>query len=323
MENKLQPLLAKAAEAWQVTTDNVVQLLTLQHTKAVRINALKAKKTTLRDIKALGVELEPIAWCKNAYRVISGYDKLSSSKLFNSGEFILQDPSSFVPVLALSPQPGEAILDICAAPGGKTSHIAAITKNKARLTANDTSRIRFFKMREIFERYGVQAETTLYDGRFMRKQFAGQQFDKILLDAPCSGEAAINPNRPKTYEQWSPSKVKRLSRLQEQLIMVAYDLLKPGGTLVYSTCTIAPEENECVVDYLLKRRKAVIEPFNIDIDNARNGLVEWHGKKLNSEISKTYRLLPSDLHEAFYTAKITKPLTDIEDEDTYMPTKQI
>jgi len=318
MDTRLQPLLERTADAWQVSVDEAQVLLSLRHPKAVRINLLKAKKTTLKDIKALGVEFAPISWCKDAYIVSSGYEKLSKSDLFISGAFILQDPASFVPVLALDPRAGEYVLDICAAPGGKTTHIAALSKNKAHITANDTSRTRFFKMRDLFTTYGVQADTVLYDGRFLRKHLGTQQYDKILLDAPCSGEAAINPANPKSYEQWSTSKVKRLSRLQEQLIMIAYDLLKPNGTLVYSTCTIAPEENELVIDYLLKRRGAQIAQIDTPIEGARQGLTSWHGKALNPQLAKTYRILPTTSHEAFYTAKITKPTGDIADDaDVY------
>lgn len=315
--NTIAQLLENAALAWGISVDDAKNLLSLPRIRSVRINTLKVRKGTLSDIAKDGILLAPIDWAPNCYTVHSGYEKVSSHPAVLNGEYFLQNAASFVPVLALDPKPGDDILDLCAAPGGKTTHIAAITKNRAHITANDTSRVRFFKMREIFERYGIKADTTLFDGRYLRKQFAGKQFDKILLDAPCSGEAAIDPAKPKTYEQWSLAKVKRLSRLQEQLIVIAYDLLKPGGTLVYSTCTIAPEENECVVNYLLKRRKAVIEPIDIPIDHANNGLIEWHGKKMTSALSSTYRLLPSTLNEAFYTAKITKPLTDIENEDEY------
>lgn len=318
MDTRLQTLLERAADAWQVSIGDAQNLLSLANNKSVRINPLKAKKSTLKDIKTLGVDLRPISWCPNAYTVTKGREKLSTSELFNSGLFILQDPASFVPVLALDPKPGEDILDICAAPGGKTTHIAALSKNKAHIVANDTSRARFFKMRDMFSRYGVQAVTTLYDGRFLRKSLQGKMFDKILLDSPCSGEAAMSPNRPKSYEQWSLAKVKRLSRLQEQLITVAYDVLKPGGTLVYSTCTIAPEENELVIDYLLKKRGAELLQINVHVTDAKPALTNWHGKQLSPELAKAYRLLPNAEHEAFFVAKIYKPLNDTAtQEDTY------
>ncbi len=318
MDNRLQQLIERAAMAWQVSFDEAEQLLGLHRQKTVRINPLRSKKSSKKDIADIGVALKPVDWCTDAYTVIKGYDKLSKSQLFTDGVFILQDAASFLPVLALNPKPGEAILDVCAAPGGKTTHIAALSKNKALITANDTSRARFFKMRDMFERMNITAQTTLFDGRVLRKQFADKQFDKILLDAPCSGEAAMSPDNPKSYEQWSIAKIKRLSRLQEQLLITAYDLLTPGGQLVYSTCTIAPEENEQVIQYLLKRRKAIIKPVAIAIDTKVPGLTEWNGKQLNPELANTIRLKPSQQHEAFYTALLQKPLDDSnEPDDTY------
>lgn len=318
MDSRLHTFIDRTATAWNVPIAQAAQLIAAPKQKSLRLNPLKAKKTTTKDLKALGIELQPISWCSDAYGVTKGYDKISSSQPFIDGACILQDAASFVPVLALNPKPGEDILDICAAPGGKTTHIAAIAKNKANILANDTSRARFFKMRTMFERMNVKAETTLYDGRNLVRQFADTRFDKILLDAPCSGEAAIDPASPKTYEQWSIAKVKRLSRLQEQLIMTAYDLLKPGGTLVYSTCTIAPEENELVIEYLLKRRAAKLQQIDIPISGVRTGITNWHGKQLSSQLSKAYRLVPNTDHESFFVAKITKPLSDIGDqEDTY------
>ena len=317
MSDRLELLIERTAQAWSVDATAARELMTYDHKKALRINPLKAKKSSLKDIKESGVSLELITWCANAYSVVTGYEGLSKSNLFSDGVFILQDAASFIPVLALDPKPGESVLDICAAPGGKTTHIAALAKNKAQITANDTSRARFFKMRDMFTRMNVNAETTLYDGRVLAKQLDGTLFDKILLDAPCSGEAAIQPNDPKTYEQWSIAKIKRLSRLQEQLLLTAYDLLKPGGTLVYSTCTISPEENELVVNHLLKRRNAQVQPININIDGVMPGITHWNGKQLDSAVSKTYRLLPTEHHEAFYTAKITKPLQVVDDSDVY------
>lgn len=318
MDSRLQTFIERTAGAWNMTPEHVLKLISLPKQKSLRINPLNAKKSTVKDIKSLGVDLAPINWCDNAYKVTKGYEKLSTSEPFIHGACILQDAASFVPVLALDPKAGESVLDICAAPGGKTTHIATLTKNKANIIANDTSRARFFKMRDMFERMNVKAETTLYDGRNLARHFGDKRFDKILLDAPCSGEAAIDPANPKTYEQWSVAKIKRLSRLQEQLIIAAYDLLKPSGTLVYSTCTIAPEENELVVNYLLKRRHAILDPINVKLTHVRPGITNWHDRPLSSELTKTYRLLPSTDHEAFYAAKISKPLMSADDEDMLM-----
>lgn len=310
-------IIETTSQAWSVDATEAFRLLSLPRRRCVRLNSLKMRKSTISELAKQGIKLEPLEWAENCYWVSEGNELLSTNGLVLNGEVFLQNAASFLPVLAIDPKAGESILDICAAPGGKTTHIASITRNKAEIIANDTSRTRFFKMREIFKKYGVNAETTLLDGRIMRKHFANKQFDKILLDAPCSGEAAVNPGNPKTYATWSQSKVKRLSRLQEQLIVVAYDLLKPGGVLVYSTCTIAPEENELVINYLLKRRAAELLPINIDITDARQGITSWKGKQLKQELVNTMRLLPSIQHEAFFTAKIQKPFNTKEPEDEY------
>ena len=311
---RINSIIENSAAVWGVTFAEAENLLAINHQKAVRVNPLNAKKSTITNIKKLSVDLKAISWCKDAYTATGAYAELSKTKMFASGEYILQDPASFVPVLALDPKPGDKILDMCAAPGSKTTHIAAITNNRADIVANDTSRTRFFKMKDMFKRYGVRAELTLQDGRSIK---GTQLYDKILLDTPCSGEAAVSPTNPKTFATWSTAKVKRLSRLQKQLILSAYDSLKPGGTLVYSTCTINASENELVVNYLLKRRPADICNIDIDVGDTQQGIEHWNNKTLDPRVGKTLRLLPNDMHEAFYCAKIQKPLKGNEPEDEY------
>jgi tRNA (cytosine49-C5)-methyltransferase len=317
MDRRLSEFLGRTASIWGVDVPEVINKLSTERKKSVRINSLKARKSTLKELKDSGVELEQITWADTCYKVNKGYTSLSRSPLFNKGEFLLQDAASFVPVLALDPQPRDTILDLCAAPGGKTSHMAAITKNKAHIIANDTSKTRFFKMKQLLDNLGVKAEYKLYDGRYIKTATENLQFTKVLIDAPCSGEAAINPTKANTYEQWSAAKVKRLSRLQQQLITTAFDALTVGGTLVYCTCTIAPEENEKVVANLLKKRSAKLEPITIELEGTMAGLTAWNGKEFGAELAKTVRLLPTDSHEAFYIAKLTKLSDDTDPDKVY------
>lgn len=318
MQDKLTTLFERSALAWDIEPVVAQALFAIEHKKSLRVNGLKAKKSTLKEIKSLGVDLKAISWCKNTYKVNKGYEKLSVSQLFTDGYFVMQNSASFVPVLALNAKPGENILDMCAAPGIKTTHIADITNNKARLVANDTSKDRFFKMRKIFITYGAIVESLLADGRFIKNKLNVAKFDKIIIDAPCSGEATINVNIPKTYQSWNIQKIKRLNRLQLQLLISAYELLKPGGTLVYSTCTISPEENEVVINKLLRRTNAKIIPVEINFDlKSMKGITTWKDKQLNPEISKTLRILPSEASEAFFVAKIVKPTHDTPDTDYY------
>lgn len=316
MESNKNLIIERSAQAWGVSLEDATRLFGINHQKALRINKLKqSKKITAKLIKQFG--LIPISWCSGAYAITKNYQEVSRSNYFNEGYFILQDQASFVPVLALNPTSGERILDICAAPGAKTTHIASITSNKAKLFANDSSKNRLFKLRKLTKQFGVECELSLYDGRNLTSKYNRNSFDKILLDAPCSGEASIINDDLKTSQNWTFAKVKRLSRLQEQLILSAYDMLKPGGTLVYSTCTISPEENEKVVSRLLKRRTAEITDIEIKIDGKLEGLVFWNDKKYSSQIKKTVRLLPTQNHEAFFIAKIIKPVDLSIDEYQY------
>ena len=315
-QNVLKQVVDRSSMAWGVSSIDALDYLSIKHQKALRINTLKQTKKTTAELKKY-FGLVPIKWSLNSYIITKNYSEASRSKLFNEGYFILQDQASFIPVLALDTKPNDYILDMSAAPGAKTSHIACITANKSEIIANDSSKNRLFKLRSLVKHYEVKAELSLYDGRNLIKQHGPNKFDKILLDAPCSGEARINPNTPSTYSSWTLAKIKRLSRLQEQLITVAYDLLKPGGILVYSTCTISPEENEKVVNRLLKKREAKILPISIEIDGSIKGLSSWNGKEYSVQLINTMRLVPTENHEAFYVAKITKPLDLSIDEYQY------
>lgn len=310
--------LQRTAKVWSLTAKQAEDLLNTQYQKCFRINPLKVRKSTLKNIKTHFETVEKLIWADNAYIVRGGTTKLSDLPEFTSGEFIIQNPSSYISVLELQPQPGEQILDMCAAPGGKSSHIAAITNNKANLLLNDTSRTRFFNMKKLMQNMGVNAEYSLRDGRYLSKDLGQNIFDKILLDAPCSGEANL---RSDNLDNWSMPTIKRLSSLQSKLLQEAFNMLKTGGRLVYSTCTIAPEENEMVIDSLFKHNfnADIITPTDYPLEKIP-GITQWNGKDLDDRIKNTIRLLPSNTCKPFYIAVITK--TTIEEDDSYQRLKQ-
>ncbi len=279
------------------------RLLAQPRKQSVRLNTL-LHSATPSCIVGLNWQEKAVPWCQNGYTV-DDICAAKDSELAQNGSIIIQNAASWVPVIALDPRPNDEILDMCAAPGMKSSHIAAITDNGAILTANDNSKSRLFKMRANFSRLHVVAEDTLYDARYLSKKLT-KQFDKILLDAPCSGEGLIRLDSTKDFTYWSPAQIKRLSQLQKKLIMEAWKLLKPDGTLVYSTCTIAPEENEAVIDYLLRKTEDM-QLMQIDIPIKRGPILAgWGSKQYSSDLSKCIRLLPSSLAEAFFVAKLRK-----------------
>lgn len=234
----------------------------------------------------LGKGNEPVPWFPDA-----SYD----------GQGYIFDPISAVPVLALEPKPNEKILDMCAAPGTKTILIAHVTNNLGNIVANDISRNRVMRLQENIEKYRINAEIKNVSGRIIK-----DVFDKVLLDAPCSGEGIIN-KKEKLFYVWSEKRIGFLSRKQKKLIKNAFHILNGNGILVYSTCTFAPEENEEVVQFLLdKNDDAKLENIGVDIDCSA-GLREWRSVKFVESMRRCMRIYPRhNATSGFFIAKIRK-----------------
>lgn len=225
-----------------------------------------------------------------------------------SGQIYIQNPASYFAVSILAPKQDEEILDLAAAPGGKTLAIAARMNNTGRLAAVEPIRGRFFRMQANLQRCGVtNVDFYQRDGRSVGRAVP-ERFDRVLLDAPCSSESRMNWQDASTYQHWSPRKVKETQRKQKSLIRSAYAALKPGGTLLYCTCSFAPEENELVVASLLKKTDAQIMPIADYPANSMPGLTQWLGKVLNENLALTLRVLPTGPWDGFYVAKIFKPV---------------
>ncbi|HET7302097.1 MAG TPA: RsmB/NOP family class I SAM-dependent RNA methyltransferase [Candidatus Saccharimonadales bacterium] len=308
-ETKRATWIARTASALNLSEPQTRELLEIPRQQSIRINTLRDDDhDTLTKLEEQGVIGGAFEWAPNGYELCVPVQEIRDNPLVLEGKVFIQNAASWLPVLALAPKAGERILDVCAAPGGKTSHIAALTNNQAELWANDNSRARLAKMRANFDRLGVHSvNTTLYDGTQLSRKLQGQQFDRILLDAPCSGEGMMQLGVAKDFATWSVAHIKRLQHLQKQLIMQAWQLLKPGGTLVYSTCTMAPEENEAVISYLLKRADdATVQPLSFILPNITKPVMHWNGRDFDTRVGGCLRLKPSKNIEAFFVCKLQK-----------------
>ena len=225
------------------------------------------------------------------------------------GYYYIQELASMLPVLILEPKSKELILDLCASPGSKTTQISAEMKNTGTIIANEISISRIQILASNLERCGCSNTIiTKKEGRALgqRLKKEGFHFDKILVDAPCSGEGTLRSS-PKTYLMWNIRTIKSLPKIQKELVKNTLEILNPNGTLVYSTCTHAPEENEGVISNILNENKNIkLESINLPI-KYREGITEWENNKFNPQVKKCARIYPQDSNtEGFFIAKIKK-----------------
>ena len=230
------------------------------------------------------------------------------------GYYYIQEISSMLPVIALNPEPEDLVLDICASPGSKTTQMAARMENKGTLIANDLKIDRISILVSNLERCGVtNAIVTRKDAISLASNLSKNnfvKFDKILLDVPCSGEGTIRSS-PKTLIQWNPKVVKKLSRLQKKFFAFAVKCLKKEGTIVYSTCTHSPEENEEVISFALENFPLKAETISLPL-KSRPGITEWKNDKFHKDVCKACRIYPQDNDsEGFFVSKFTL-LEDVE-----------
>ncbi len=311
-KQKQVQLIERTSRALQVSEETAAQLLSIGRQQSVRVNTLRTTLDTAQQaLGSMDVEVQQVPWLREGLFIDSGIEAVRDSSYADDGSLYIQNAASWLPVIALNPMEGEVILDVCAAPGGKTSHVAQMAHNSAFITANDNSRPRLHKLQRNLERLNVQNTTyTLHDASRLSHHFEHASFDKILLDAPCSGEGMMTLDNRKDFESWSVAHIKRLQQLQKKLIVQAWQLLKPGGTLVYSTCTMAPEENEAVVDYLLRHNDDVsiesLDELSSYLDNRAASVLEWNDKKYSPALQNAVRLYPSPRVEAFFLVKLTK-----------------
>ncbi|RDV82998.1 RsmB/NOP family class I SAM-dependent RNA methyltransferase [Ammonifex thiophilus] len=216
---------------------------------ALRVNTLKLLPEHFA--KRSPFPLDPVPWCPEGFVVLDARARPALHPYHVAGLYYLQDPAAMLAGVLLDPQPGEWVLDLCAAPGGKATHLAARMQNCGVLVANDPNPRRVTVLARNLERMGVTCAVVLQEEPArLAQRFAGL-FDRVLVDAPCSGEATLAFD-PEARRRWSPRTVCKMAALQSHILQHAARLIRPGGLLLYATCTFAPEENEEVIASFLR-----------------------------------------------------------------------
>jgi ribosomal RNA methyltransferase Nop2 len=282
----------------------------------IRTNSLKTRRRLLiQDLVKRGMQLDAIGdWTKVGLTVFSSEVAVGGTPEYLGGKYMVQSASSLIPVMALAPQPKETVLDMAAAPGGKTTHIGQLMQNTGVLYANDLRADRCVGLIANVHRLGLTNTVVCnYDGTKLPSLLP--MLDRVLLDAPCSGSGIIARD-PSIKVKRQQGDFDEHSQLQKQLLCAAVDCVnadsKTGGFIVYSTCSVAVEENECVIDYILKARNVKLVSFDQNVTIGSPGFKRFKDKRFDPSLEKTRRFFPH-VHnmDGFYVAKLKKISNDI------------
>lgn len=294
-----------------------IKILDEEPVKSIRCNKLKISPSELKKKLEYKYKWEIIQPWEDYPEVMIITSNLLPGELGRATEHLLgyyyiQELASMLPIIVLKPKPHENILDLCASPGSKTTQIASAMKNTGFIIANEKSLGRIKILSSNLERCGVtNTIITRADGINLCEKLKKHKikFDKILVDAPCSGEGTLRSSLA-TYKMWNINTINALSKLQKKLFQNAFEILKEGGEIIYSTCTHAPEEDEEIVDFILKEFKDKIKIERIILPKElkpRLGITKWKDKEYIEEVKYSCRIYPHDNNtEGFFITKFTK-----------------
>lgn len=267
---------------------------------SLRINPLKGEReSTLSELKSAGIELTPVGWYEDGFVIENAAETdIQALKAYADGRVYLQSLSSMLPPMLMKPQAGTDILDMAAAPGSKTTQLAAITQNGCRITACEMNHIRAERLRHNVSLQGANCVYVMEtDSRRLDSVFS---FDSVLLDAPCSGSGTLHFDSGMATENpgFTKELISKCVRSQKALIAKAISLLKPGREMIYSTCSVLARENEDIVNWALSGGGVEIVPFREDwLDTL---------PRLPVKIDGTLCVMPDGLYEGFFIAKLKK-----------------
>ena len=286
---------------------NYLDFINAESTSYIRVNKLKTSKEKLSQIllKDYKIKTENIKGIKDALKISEKSDLLGKTIEHIIGEYYIQGLSSMIPPLILNPEPNDVVLDLCAAPGSKTTELAEIMENRGTLVSNEIQLDRVKMLVYNLDRMNIVNTGVIHTkGEWLSKHYA-DHFNKVLVDAPCSGLGIIQ-KKGEVNDWWSVERAERLGELQLKLLIAAIKMAKVGGEIVYSTCTLTPEENELILDKVLEKYPVEIQEIELPV-KSHPGLTNYNGRNLTPEISKGRRIFPWEADtDGFFIIKLKK-----------------
>lgn len=283
-----------------LTVDKILSGMAGERYTTLRVNTLKYDiQSLMRYFKEKNIKFERVTWYQDAFIIKNVTEKeIQKLDIFEKGYIYLQSLSSMVPPLVLNPKPEEKVLDLTAAPGSKTTQMAAMMQNRGSILANELDKIRCERLQYNITAQGASIVTVSNDyGERIGSKYS-QAFDKVLLDTPCSGEGRFLATDPRTYRSWSEKKVSELVKMQKKLFKSAIEVLKPNGTMVYSTCTLNLAENEQILEWALEQFNLKLLDIELELREIQQGQTE--------STKQAIKILPSKNTEGFFVARLKK-----------------
>lgn len=290
--------------------DKILHGYTQHRLTSLRVNTIKTSvRDVMQSLRQENIKFDRVLWWNNALIVKNSTERhLKQLSCYKKGEIYLQSLSSMLPPLILRPKTTDYILDLAAAPGGKTTQMAAMMNNRGQILAVELKQIRYQRLVYNIEKQGItNVKAICADGTRMGNIYPNI-FDKVLVDAPCSGEGLFSTSNSHTYRAWKRKLINNSLKIQRRLLTSAILATKPGGLILYSTCTMNPEENEFIIDQALDLfpNQIEVQEINLKIHNSIPGFTAVDNKQLNPALALSLRIIPDQQFEGFFCCLLRK-----------------
>jgi 16S rRNA (cytosine1407-C5)-methyltransferase len=287
------------------TAKEYIEFVSSKPSQYIRINNLNLTDVTQNLFTNYGIECEPVPGIPGCLKIINGEEKTGKTIPHIIGNYYIQSLSSMLPPLSLRPDESDTVLDLCSAPGSKTTQLGEMMRSSGTLIANEIALDRVKMLVFNIDRMNLMNAGVIHSKGELLSKIYQDHFDKILVDAPCSGLGIIQ-KKNEVSNWWSEERISILGDLQLRLLIAAVKMVKEDGEIVYSTCTLTVEENEFIINKVLEKYPVEIVDLELPV-KSHQAFNSYEGKKLNPSLSKAHRILPWEINsEGFFIVKLRK-----------------